>query len=294
MTRLLLLLILCLLAAAGPVDAPVVRTPREDIRIAEEAAARQAWAEAAAALARARVDRNSADAVLAYDHAVAAYRAGDLQQAAKAFEEAMNTKDAALAAAAAYNLGNTTFQLSSEPGQQGGAEQLSDAAEWLNQALGHYRRAITHNPNDQEARANGELAWRRLQEVRQEQQSQQEQQQAQEQSDEQDQQQSGEQQQPGEQQQQQQQSGEQEQQEQQQSGEQQQQQSGEQEQQEQQQSGEQQQQQASPSGTPRGPGEMTRQEAERMLQAVRDRERQRRLDRQKRTETGAATTGRDW
>ena len=264
MTRLLLLLILCLLAAAGPVDAPVVRTPREDIRIAEEAAARQAWAEAAAALARARVDRNSADAVLAYDHAVAAYRAGDLQQAAKAFEEAMNTEDAALAAAAAYNLGNTTFQLSSEPGQQGGAEQLSDAAEWLNQALGHYRRAITHNPNDQEARANGELAWRRLQEVRQEQQSQQEQQQPQEQSDEQDQQQSGEQQQ----------------------------QSGGQQKQEQQQSGEQ--QQASPSGAPRSPGEMTRQEAERMLQAVRDRERQRRLDRQKRTGTGAATTGRDW
>jgi len=335
MKRLLLLLTLTLIAAA-PADAPVDRTPRQEIRIAEEAVTREAWADAAAALARARAGRDGASAVLAYDQAVAAYRAGDLQQAAKAFEEAMNTEDAALAAAAAYNLGNTTFQLGSAPDQQATGDHLKNAASMLTKAMEHYRAALSHNPNDQDARANGELTWRRLQEVLEQQQQQQSQEQdqkeQQQQPDEQqadgeqqqqDQQQSGEQdqQESGEQQQDQQQSGEQDQQQpseqqpqdQQQSGEQDQQEPGEQQPQEQQQPGEQdqqppeaqqqqpdgpqqqaEQQQASPSGTPRKPGEMTKQEAQRMLQAIRDRERQRRLDLQKQAETGIAVTGRDW
>ncbi|HCA38648.1 MAG TPA: hypothetical protein DEO92_03080, partial [Phycisphaerales bacterium] len=69
------------------------------------------------------------------------------------------------------------------------------------------------------------------------------------------------------------------------------QQSGEQQQQDQQQ---QQQQQTDAAGTPRKPGKMTKQEAERLLQAVRDRERQRRLAKQQREGSGVAPTGKDW
>jgi hypothetical protein len=39
---------------------------------------------------------------------------------------------------------------------------------------------------------------------------------------------------------------------------------------------------------------MTKQEAERLLQAVRDRERQRRLAKQQREGSGVAPTGKDW
>ena len=361
-----------LLLAAAPAVDPPQRSIRQEIRVAEDAASRQKWAEAADALARAQQQSEMPNPVLSYDQAVAAYRAGDLEQAAAAFEQAMNSNDPSLAGAAAYNLGNTAYQLASQASggsPDGGQPALQDAADRFRQALQHYRSALANNPGDQEARANGELAWRRLQEVEKQQQEQQQQQdQQQQQSDEQqqsgeqqqqdqqqesgeqqqedqqqqsgeqeqqqdqqqqsgeqqqEQQQSGEQQQQdqqeqsGEQQQDQQQSGEQQQDQQEQSGEQQQQdqqqqsgeqqqqdqqqQSGEQQQQDQQQqSGEQQQQdqqqqqQTDAAGTPRKPGKMTKQEAERLLQAVRDRERQRRLAKQQREGSGVAPTGKDW
>ncbi|MDP7573974.1 MAG: hypothetical protein QF723_02570, partial [Phycisphaerales bacterium] len=103
-----------LLLAAAPAVDPPQRSIRQEIRVAEDAASRQKWAEAADALARAQQQSEMPNPVLSYDQAVAAYRAGDLEQAAAAFEQAMNSNDPSLAGAAAYNLGNTAYQLASQ------------------------------------------------------------------------------------------------------------------------------------------------------------------------------------
>ncbi len=289
---------------AAPPPAPA--SPKQDIAIATDAASRQAWAEAAAALARAQANLSESDPLLAFDQAVAAYRAGDLDQAAQAFNRARNTSDRALAASSAYNLGNTAMALASDsaasppPGQQ---PDLAGQAKRYEEAITSYREAIALDPTLHEALSNAEIAWKRLAEVREQQQEQEQQQQQsgeqqdqqqEQQEQQQEQQQSGDQQQSGEQQDQQQ--------EQQQSGDQQdQQQSGEQQEQ-QSQSGESsqnplnqdRQQDVSDAGTPQESGRMTAEEARRMLQAVRDRARKRRLEQAQREATGMAPTGRDW
>jgi Ca-activated chloride channel family protein len=334
-----------LLAAADANELPK-RTPQQEIQIAKQAASRESWAEAAAALARAQEGQGKVDSLLAYDQAVAAYRAGDLTQAAAAFERALNSGDPEIAAAAAYNLGNTNYQLAMAPVESEGdsKKQLDQAADRFAQALEQYRHAIEQNSLDRDARANGELAWQKLQEVLQEQERQEQQEQEQEQ--EQDQQENAEdqedqegqegqgepqsedemnqdqqksddqekQEEPSGQQkkEQQQQSEEQKQQEQEQpeddqqsQDEQQQPQNQEEEQQDKSESQPNQDQQDSAEpkseqskdsagGQSKTPGKMTKEEAERMLQSIRDREKQRRQDQQQIEAAGAATTGKDW
>ena len=170
MRWLIFISILLLLAAADANELPK-RTPQQEIQIAKQAASRESWAEAAAALARAQEGQGKVDSLLAYDQAVAAYRAGDLTQAAAAFERALNSGDPEIAAAAAYNLGNTNYQLAMAPVESEGdsKKQLDQAADRFAQALEQYRHAIEQNSLDRDARANGELAWQKLQEVLQEQ-----------------------------------------------------------------------------------------------------------------------------
>ncbi|MCP4760054.1 MAG: hypothetical protein GY876_11420, partial [Planctomycetes bacterium] len=192
---------------AAPPPAPA--SPKQDIAIATDAASRQAWAEAAAALARAQANLSESDPLLAFDQAVAAYRAGDLDQAAQAFNRARNTSDRALAASSAYNLGNTAMALASDsaasppPGQQ---PDLAGQAKRYEEAITSYREAIALDPTLHEALSNAEIAWKRLAEVREQQQEQEQQQQqsGEQQDQQQEQQQSGDQQQSGEQQEQQQ------------------------------------------------------------------------------------------
>ncbi|MBT5383040.1 MAG: hypothetical protein HOL13_09395, partial [Phycisphaerae bacterium] len=177
MMRLILIISIPLLLAAADATEVPVRTPQQEIQIATEAAKRESWAEAAAALARAQEGQDTVDSILAYDQAVAAYRAGDLDQAAIAFERALNSSNPDVAAAAAYNLGNTNYQLAMQPSESetDSKKQLDQAADRFSQALEQYRYAIEHNPADRNARANGQLAWNKLQEVLQEQEKQEQQ-----------------------------------------------------------------------------------------------------------------------
>jgi tetratricopeptide (TPR) repeat protein len=220
---------------------------------------------------------------LPYNMGVAAYRDGDLDRAAEYFGEALAlAEDLPLRSKSAYNLGTTAYARNLQPAAPGGAGeenpggQLDGAIEELRHALDHYRQAIDADPRNGDAKANAELTYRRLKRLEElREQMQQTQQNQQDQQDQQDQQEREDQQSP--------QSGQQEPQEpgdqpqpdqQEESGEQQAQPQGQQqEQQQEQQAAEAQEEQAEDAAQRRT---MTRQEAERLLQSVRDKERRRR------------------
>ena len=104
---------------------------------------------------------------LPYNMGVAAYRDGDLDRAAEYFGEALAlAEDLPLRSKSAYNLGTTAYARNLQPAAAPGAEdpgaQLDGAIEELRQALGHYRQAIDADPANADAKANAELAYRRL------------------------------------------------------------------------------------------------------------------------------------
>jgi hypothetical protein len=143
-------------------------------------------------------------AEIPYNLAVAQYRRGDFENAARWFEQAAAlADDPALRSMATYNLGNANFSdamrkthSDADPQQAADAMAgLQDATDRLGNALNHYRNVIDNDPADADARANAELAHRlrkqleEMQEQLQEQQQQQQQQQDQQQQDQRDQQQ---------------------------------------------------------------------------------------------------------
>jgi len=69
------------------------------------------------------------------------YQLGDVQNAAKSFEEALKSEDASIQERAFYNLGNSIYS------QQRPKESLA-----------FYRKALELNPNDDDAKFNYELA----------------------------------------------------------------------------------------------------------------------------------------
>lgn len=254
-------------------------------------------------------------AEIPFNMGVAAYRAGALERASELFDHARAlAADPAMQARAAYNLGTTAARQARQSRMDDPAvaqTQMADATESLKTALDRFRDTIAMNPGDEDARANGELAWRWLKQLEQlQEQMQQEGGQSQEGDQEQDQDQGQDQQQQGEGQQQ----GEQGEQDQQQ-GEQPQQQEQQQEQeheQDQQQGGAEEQEQQQEQEPPPSPGEaqqeqeqqgqgrqspdekpMTREEAERLLQGVRDKEAQRRKE-LARQQAGSADVDKDW
>ncbi|MHC4128808.1 MAG: tetratricopeptide repeat protein [Planctomycetota bacterium] len=265
--------LIVLLAAAQAVTAP------ELLRQARDAFAGQRYAETLDLYDQLR-QRHPQEAGIPYNMGVAAYRQGDLQRAAKLFDEARALAgDPALRARSAYNLGTTAYRKSLEQPQDPAeaASQLGDATGDLEQALEHFREAIDADPEDLDAKANGELAYRWLEQLRQmqEQMQQQQQQQGQQQPQDQPQQQQPQpQDQPQQQQDQQQQ-------------EQQQEQKAAQAQQEQQVAGDERDEAAQ-----RKP--MSREEAQRLLQQVRDKERQRQEELARREAGRRPPVDKDW
>jgi tetratricopeptide (TPR) repeat protein len=175
MMRLVSLIVL--LAAAGAVTAP------ELLRQAREAFAAQRYAEALDLYDQLR-RLHPQQARIPYNMGVAAYRQGDLARAAELFDQArMLAGDPALRAKSAYNLGTTAYRKSLEQPQDPAraASQLGDATGDLEQALEHFREAIDADPGDLDAKANGELAYRWLEQLRQMQEQMQQQQQQQQQ-----------------------------------------------------------------------------------------------------------------
>ena len=218
------------------------------------------------------------------------YRMGDLEAARTLFSAAATRGSASVAARAMYNRGTTRY-VESLPADASptasraapGAGTPSQSTEVLERALQELKDAIRADPTNRDARANAELAYRRLKELKQEQQQQDQQQQ--------DQQQQGQQQQ-DQQQQDQQQQNQQQQDQQQQNQQQQDQQQQDQQQQDQQQQG--QQQQAANERAEQAKKPLTRQQVERLLQKIREREKARLTERARRERGKTAPADRDW
>ncbi len=232
-------------------------------------------------------------AEIPYNMGVAAYRTGDLERASALFDRARTLASVpAMQARSAYNLGTTSAQqaVESKTGDPAVAEaQMEDATAALRTALDRFRDALAMNPDDQDARANGELAWRWLRELEQLQDQMQQQGEQQQQDGEDQEQQDQEQQDPQQQGQQQQ-----DQQQQDQQAGQEQEQETEQEQQPSASDEQQQEQQASPDQASADERPMSREEAERLLQSVRDKEARRRKDLARQAARGHRPVEKDW
>ena len=236
-------------------------------------------------------------AEIPYNMGVAAYRQGDLARAVELFDQArLLARDPSMQARTAYNLGTASAgqAMQSQALDPAVAEsRLQGATETLRSAMKHFREAIAADPLDQDERANGELAWTWLQQLEElQEQMQQQGQENQEQDQDPNEDQNQDQQQQGDQQQQQDQ-----------------QQQGEQQQQDrQQQTGQQEQEQPAPSeagndqqqdrpderqaSAERTP--MSREEAERLLQSVRDKEARRRAELARIQAAGSPPVDKDW
>ena len=165
-------------------------SPQELLQSAQTQLNSQQWEDAAATLDELVTIMKEPAAEINYDRGIAHYNLEQYNQAAKAFEEAMaSTDDPILASYCAYNFGNAVYQstmrdlegTTNESNQEEAIIALEDAKTQLKKTIDSYRRAIAKNTDDMDPRANGELAWKMLQqlEAMQEQMKQQQQQQQQ-------------------------------------------------------------------------------------------------------------------
>ncbi len=90
---------------------------------------------------------------LAYNQGVAHYRLGDFEAARGAFNRALLTRDINLEADAKFNLGDVAYASALEK-----QSELEEAIDLLKTAMGHYRDVLEIKPDDQDARRNIEMA----------------------------------------------------------------------------------------------------------------------------------------
>ena len=156
------------------------------------------WDEAAAAFEAAQQLLDEPMPELTYNKAVADYRMGRYDEAGAGFTDAIaQSRSPEMLRDSVYNLGNAAHQQVLESLQtgdaadaQGAIDQLGAAREQLAGALDHYRQAIRATEGDEDARANAELTWNLMEQLRQMQEQMEQQQQQQQQQQNQDQQQS--------------------------------------------------------------------------------------------------------
>ncbi|MEM1069196.1 MAG: hypothetical protein AAGI63_09895, partial [Planctomycetota bacterium] len=107
--------------------------------------------------------------VMTYNQSVEQFEQKDFEAAAAGFRAVANSSNTALAARSRFNLGNTlyaqalqTMETSDAPPEAENAspsdEQVEQAVGRLGQAITQFRSALRLNPNDDDARANIELA----------------------------------------------------------------------------------------------------------------------------------------
>lgn len=102
------------------------------------------------------------DSALLYNKGVAAFRAKDYTEAARAFEEVRKSRDLSLQKKAYYNLGNTLFragELTEKSDRDGTIKQWESA-------LSSYEGALALEKADKEAQFNHDLVRRRLEELK--------------------------------------------------------------------------------------------------------------------------------
>lgn len=185
--------------AAAPVpplpDPPGTDLPEISVLVeaAEGFMADEQWTKAAEAWSRVEAE-NPGLAEAVYNRGVAEYRSGDLVSAAEAFRTAAELGDADLAAQAMYNEGTARYAdavkrlqadqgygpTSAGTGETPTGDPVSDAMQRVQSSLDHFRDAIDADATNQDARINAELAHRLLRRLRDIQKQEQEQQQQQE------------------------------------------------------------------------------------------------------------------
>ncbi len=111
----------------------------------------------------------------AYNESVELYRQGDLDQSSDKLKTALDRADPGLEARARFNLGNVAYSRALQNMEQDKAASI----EQLKTAITHYRDTLRVAPYDSDARANIELARRLMDQLKDEQKQEQEQQQQQ-------------------------------------------------------------------------------------------------------------------
>ncbi len=109
-----------------------------------------------------------ARAHLQFNLGAAAYRAGDFATAAAAFNSALQTRDIPEQERAYYNLGNALFR----QGEKAAANDPQSSIKTWQQSLGSYETALQMQPGDADARFNRDVVKKRLEELQQQQQQQ--------------------------------------------------------------------------------------------------------------------------
>lgn len=151
-------LALAVLVVVGAIGTDPVRADEAALSAAQwvnqanAALAAKKYDEALTALQRAEVE-SPGSAEIAYNRGVAHYRLGQFDKAAGAFGDALRTRDPALEAKAKFNLGNCSYSTALQK-----LKDLQGAIDELRRAIGYYRDALTLNPDDREARQNIETA----------------------------------------------------------------------------------------------------------------------------------------
>jgi hypothetical protein len=148
----------------------------DELRIrAQEHLSQEQWQLAADALDE-LADISTPQSEVYYDKGVAHYELDSFEIAADSFEQAMIlSQDDVLRAYSAFNYGNAIFQKTINDLEGANTTTTSgDAVLALEQAKKHirktlrsYRSAIAHDSTDMDARANGEFAWKILQNLEQ-------------------------------------------------------------------------------------------------------------------------------
>jgi Ca-activated chloride channel homolog len=167
--------------AAESADAPPP-TAREWFASGAQAFAASNYADSATAFASAAESAPAEKldpAVAQFNAGLAATAAGDLEAAAKHFADATSAADLGVQAKAYYNRGNALFQLASAPLDAAAsmmpapALALDASEKSIGEAIQSYENAIALDPADVDAKANYELALQKQQEIQQQQQQQQ-------------------------------------------------------------------------------------------------------------------------
>lgn len=101
-------------------------------------------------------------AVINFNAGTAQYKTNEYQKAISFFEKALLTEDKSLEARADYNLGNSKYML----GVSKENSDLQGAIRLLEGALDNYKRAIELTPKDEDAKVNREITEKKLKELK--------------------------------------------------------------------------------------------------------------------------------
>jgi len=179
-------LLLTQAAPAQPADARETADAAE-APIGEAPAGEAPAADSPRTRAEAMLGAKDARAELLYNAGVEMYRAGELELARELFATAASKAKASVAARSMYNRGTTSYAEAVEAMKGAGesgqppAETQKAVMESLERSLRELKDAVRADPSNTDARANAELAYRVLKELKKQQEQEQQQQQQQDQ-----------------------------------------------------------------------------------------------------------------